>query len=64
MNKKPPEGALKNAEDVKKIMQEKGVYITTNRGNSMYPMMVHRKGIAEIVPVSRPLKKYDIPLYM
>ena len=64
MNNTLPEGALKNAENVKQILQEKGVYITKNRGNSMYPMMLHKQGIAEIVSVSRPLKKYDIPLYM
>ena len=64
VNNNPPEGAKINAENVKKVMQEKGVYITKNKGNSMYPMMLHQRGIAEIVPVTRPLKKYDIPLYM
>jgi len=61
---KIPEGAVRNAEAAKKEMQEKGQYMSQTRGLSMHPMLRHHKDVVVIVPVTRPLKKYDIPLYM
>lgn len=61
---KIPEAALRNAEMVKKELQEKGQYMSLTRGPSMRPMLRQHKDVVVIVPVTRPLKKYDIPLYM
>lgn len=44
------------------IIREKGVLVYTNVGDSMYPL-IHEGDLLVIRSVTRPLKKYDIPLY-
>ena len=44
------------------IIREKGVLVYTNVGDSMYPL-IQKGDLLEIRSVTKPLKKYDIPLY-
>ena len=59
-----PDGALKNAELVKEKMASDGVFMDMTRGPSMEPMLSQHRDIVVIEPVTRPLEKYDVPLYM
>ena len=44
------------------VIRDKGVLVYTNVGDSMYPLI--KKGdLLVIRAISKPLKKYDIPLY-
>jgi len=36
---------------------------STTVGDSMYPMLRNRRDIVIVAPVSRPLKRYELPLY-
>lgn len=44
------------------VIEEQGKLVYTNVGNSMYPFILPRD-LLVIRKVSRPLKKYDVPLY-
>ncbi len=48
--------------DIEKNLRENKVYITTTQGDSMYPMLKSGDRVV-IVPVTEPLKKYDVPVY-
>lgn len=57
-------GALyKEALHVEGVLRERGVYICTTAGTSMYPMLRNRRDTVIIRPVTGRLQKYDIPLY-
>ncbi len=58
------DGALKNAELVKGKMASDGVFMDLTRGPSMEPMLSQHRDVVVIEPVNRPLRKYDVPLYM
>ena len=51
---------MSNIEDV---LKEKGIYVTTTKGDSMEPMLSEGRDKVVIVVPKFPLKKYDIPVY-
>lgn len=54
---------IKNAEEALKDMAEIGAYHSLTMGVSMRPMLRQERDIVVIEPVTRPLKKNDVPLY-
>ena len=48
---------------IEEIIEENGRHWQTTVGDSMEPMLRDRKNIVEIVKPTRPLKRYDLPLY-
>jgi hypothetical protein len=51
------------AKNIEKILADQGFIISSVKGDSMLPMLDETKDAVRIVPMSEPLKKYDIPLY-
>ena len=49
--------------NIENVLEEKGVFVSTTVGVSMYPMLRNRKDTIVIKPVHGRLKKYDVPLY-
>ena len=49
--------------NIEKILEEKGVCVTTTKGDSMNPMLVEGRDKVVVVTPAFPLKKYDIPVY-
>ncbi len=49
--------------DIKKVLDEKGVYVSKTMGNSMEPMLVQGRDTVIVKKPVFPLKKYDIPIY-
>ena len=49
--------------NIESILKDKGVFISTTVGVSMYPMLRNREDTIVIKPVTGRLKKYDVPLY-
>lgn len=49
--------------NVEKILAAQGFIISPVKGDSMLPMLDENKDAVRIVPLSAPLKKYDLPLY-
>ena len=45
------------------VLKENGIFHSSSSGISMYPMLRHRRDMIEVIPVTGPLKKYDVPLY-
>ena len=48
---------------IQEILEEKGIFISTTVGVSMFPMLRNRRDTIVIEPVKGRLKKYDVPLY-
>lgn len=48
---------------IEDVIREKGVYVSTTVGISMYPMLRNRRDTIVIRPVKGRLKQYDVPLY-
>ena len=48
---------------IEDIIAERGQYVSTSAGVSMFPMLRNRRDTVVIRPVSGRLKKYDVPLY-
>ena len=48
---------------MEEVLREKGIYISTTVGNSMYPMLRNRRDVVIIQPVIEKPGKYDILLY-
>lgn len=48
---------------IEEILAQEGVYISTISGTSMVPMLRDRQDTIVIMPVNKPLKKYDVVLY-
>ena len=48
---------------IEDVLREKGLYVSTTAGVSMYPMLRDRRDTIMIRPVEGRLKKYDVPLY-
>ncbi len=48
---------------IEEALRQKGVYVSTTAGVSMYPMLRHRRDTIIIKPVTKKLKRYDVPLY-
>lgn len=49
--------------NIEEMLKNEGLYITTTVGVSMYPLLKNRRDNVLIRPVTRELKKYDVPLY-
>ncbi len=49
--------------NIEEMLSTEGVYITTTVGVSMYPLLKNRRDNVVIRPVTKKLKKYDVPLY-
>ena len=47
---------------IEDALNEKGVYVSTTSGVSMYPMLRNRRDTIIVKPPTAPLKKYDVPL--
>ena len=45
------------------VIKEKGIYVGTVNGNSMFPMLRNKKDTVIIRPLTGEVKKYDVPLY-
>ena len=45
------------------VLEEKGIYVGTVNGTSMFPMLRNKKDTVIIRPLTGKLKKYDITLY-
>ncbi len=50
--------------DIKKILDEKGIYASKTMGNSMEPMLVQGRDTVIVKKPEFPLKKFDIPVYI
>ena len=48
---------------IEDVLREKGLYVSTTAGVSMYPMLRDRRDTIMIRPAEGRLKKYDVPLY-
>ena len=48
---------------IEDVLREKGLYVSTTAGVSMYPMLRNRRDTIMIRPPEGRLKKYDVPLY-
>lgn len=48
---------------IEDIIKEKGFYISSTSGYSMYPMLRNCRDTIVVRPVKGRLKKYDVPLY-
>ena len=49
--------------DIKKILSDDGVFVSTTSGVSMYPLLRNRRDTVIISPHSERLKKYDVGLF-
>ncbi len=49
--------------NIEEMLSSEGVYITTTVGISMYPLLKSRRDNVVIRPITKKLKKYDVPLY-
>ena len=50
-------------EDIEKILDKDGVFVSTTSGVSMYPLLRHRRDTIVVTPAKERLKKYDVALY-
>ncbi len=48
---------------IEQILKSEGKYVSTTVGTSMLPLFKNRRDMVVIRPVTKPLKKYDVPLY-
>ncbi|MCR5429731.1 MAG: hypothetical protein K6E58_00660 [Eubacterium sp.] len=48
---------------IEDVINEKGFFVGTTVGVSMYPMLRNRRDTIVLKPVTGRLKKYDVPLY-
>lgn len=48
---------------IEEVLAEKGFYVSTTSGLSMFPMLRDRRDTIVLSPVKGQLKKYDVPLY-
>lgn len=49
--------------NIEEMLKNEGLYITTTVGISMEPLLKNRRDNVLIRPITRELKKYDVPLY-
>lgn len=54
---------MNSSVNIENVLEEKGIFVSTTVGVSMYPMLRNRKDTIVIKPVQGRLKKYDVPLY-
>ncbi len=49
--------------NIERVLKEKGIYVTTTKGDSMNPMLVEGRDKVVVVAPVFPLSKYDVPVY-
>ena len=49
--------------NIEKVLAEKGICVTTTKGDSMNPMLVEGRDRVVVVTPEFPLNKYDVPVY-
>ncbi len=54
---------MKSAEEIRRVLSEEGVFVSTSVGVSMWPMLRSRRDTIVIEPLRGRLKKFDVPLY-
>ena len=54
---------INNKKRIEQCLAERGVYVSTTVGMSMFPMLRNRRDTIIVSPVTGRLKKYDVPLY-
>ena len=52
-----------NKESYESILEKKGIFVYTNEGTSMFPLIRAKGDLIVIKKCHFPLKKYDVPLY-
>lgn len=52
-----------NKESYESLLERDGIFVYTNTGNSMMPLIRPRGDLIIIKRCNAPLKKYDVPLY-
>lgn len=52
-----------NESHMVKALEKQGKIVTVPVGISMWPMLKNRRDHIVIVPVTRPLRRYDVPMY-
>lgn len=57
------EKKIESRTSIEEVLQQKGRYVSTTVGVSMYPMLRNRTDTIVIEPYKGRLNKYDIPLY-
>ena len=50
--------------DIKKILSEDGMFVSTTSGVSMYPLLRDRRDTVIVTPTAKRLKKYDVALFL
>lgn len=50
-------------DNIEKVLEEQGLFVSTTVGSSMYPMLRNRRDTVIITPLNGRLNKYDVPLY-
>ena len=50
-------------EDIEKVLERDGMFISTTSGVSMYPLLRHRRDTIIVTPSAERLKRYDVALY-
>lgn len=48
---------------VEEILRQRGYYVSTTSGISMYPLLRDRQFVIKVVPAQGRLKKYDVALF-
>ena len=54
---------MTDVKDIEKILDERGVYVSTTSGVSMMPMLRDRRDTIVVKRAEQRLKKYDVVLY-
>lgn len=54
---------MKSAEEIRRVLESEGVFVSTSVGISMWPMLRSRKDTIVIRPIQGRLKRFDVPLY-
>ena len=54
---------MNSAEEIRRVLSEEGVFVSTSVGVSMWPMLRSRRDTIVIEPIRGRLKRFDVPLY-
>ena len=53
-----------NLTEIKKVLSEEGMFVSTTSGVSMYPLLRNRRDTIIVTPIDERLKKYDVALFL
>lgn len=54
---------MQDSKSIEQIIAQKGFYVSTTSGTSMWPMLRHRRDTVTVRVVNGRLKKHDVALY-